>query len=195
MGKLEIFNQIEKVIYLTQPSPVVLVSTISQQKKENVAPFAMFMNCSSQNPPMVAIAISPKTDTYANIRETKEFIVGIPKEDMMEKLYKTGEKVEKEISEFELANLSAYASKTLQCKRIKECVVNIDCVFEQEIKTGNHQLIVGKVVDCDIDQDKYVEDKMVLRKNICNIYHITGGDFMVNGEWKSYGEQNKNHKR
>ena len=73
MEKLEIFNKIEKVLYLTQPSPVILVSTISQQKVENVAPFAMFMNCSSQNPPMIAIAISPKTDTYANIQETKQF--------------------------------------------------------------------------------------------------------------------------
>ena len=186
MEKLEIFKKIEKVLYLTQPSPVILVSTISQQKVENVAPFAMFMNCSSQNPPMIAIAISPKTDTYANIQETKQFIVGIPKEDMLERLYQTGEKIDKKVSEFEIANLTPYASRKLQCKRIQECVVNIDCIFEQEIKTGNHQLIVGKVVDCDIDQVKYVEDKVELRKNICNIYHITGGNFMVNGEWKSY---------
>lgn len=188
MEKLEIFHKIEKVLYLTQPSPVILVSTSSHEKKENVAPFAMFMNCSSQNPPMIALAISPKTDTYENIQETKQFIVGIPKEDMLEKLCLAGEKVDKKVSEFELANLTPYASKTLQCKRIKECVVNIDCVFEQEIKTGNHQLIVGKVVDCDIDEDKYAEDKLTLRKNICNIYHITGNHFMVNGEGKSYGE-------
>ena len=88
MNKIEILDKIEKVVYVTQPSPVILVSTISKDNVENVAPFAMFMNCSTKPDNMVAIAISPKTDTYANIKETKQFIIGIPKENMLDKLYK-----------------------------------------------------------------------------------------------------------
>lgn len=187
MEKLEIFDKIEKVVYITQPSPVVLVSTISEKKVENVAPFAMFMNCSNK-PPMVAIAISPKTDTMKNIKETKEFIIGIPKEDMLDKLYKAGEKVSKEVSEFELSHLTPYSSPKLNCKRIRECIVNIDYVFESELETGNHHIIVGRVVGCDIDEDKYAFDKVVLRKNIPNIYHVTGNKFMVNGELKEINE-------
>ncbi len=183
-GKIEVFDKIEKVVYLTQPSPVVLVSTISKEEIHNVAPFAMFMNCSSTSPHMVAIAISPKTDTYANIKETKEFIVGIPKEQILKQVCKAGEKVEKAISEFEFANLTPYQSKKLKCKRIEECAVNIDCIFEKEMETGNHCIIVGKVVDCDIDKDKYSMDKVQLRTNIPNVYHITGNKFMVNGKLK-----------
>lgn len=183
MEKLEIFDKIEKVVYITQPSPVVLVSTTSAKGIDNVAPFAMFMNCSNK-PPMVAIAISPKTDTMENIRETKEFIIGIPKEDMLDKLYKSGEKVPKEVSEFELAHLTPYSSPKLNCKRIKECIVNIDCIFENEIETGNHHLIVGRVVGCDIDQEKYSDDHILLRSNIPNIYHVTGNRFLVNGKFK-----------
>lgn len=155
--KIEIFDKIEKVVYLTQPSPVVLVSTISREEIDNVAPFAMFMNCSSISPHMVAIAISPKTDTYANIKETKEFIVGIPKEQILKQVCKAGEKVGKTISEFEFANLTPYQSKKLK---------------------------VGKVVDSDIDKDKYSMDKVQLRASIPNVYHITGNKFMVNGKLK-----------
>lgn len=183
MDKIEILEEVEKIVYVTQPSPVVLVSTISNENIENVAPFAMFMNCSSK-PAMVAIAISPKTDTYSNIKETKEFVIGIPKEDMLEKLYKTGEKVDKNISEFEISNLTPYHSKKVKCKRIKECIVNIDCVFEKEIETGNHHIIVGKVVGCDMEKEKYSNDKVLLRNNIPKIYHITGNKFIVNGELK-----------
>jgi len=183
MKKVEILDKIEKVAYLTQPSPVVLVSTISEDNIANVAPFAMFMNCSNK-PPMIAIAISPKTDTYVNIKTTNQFIIGIPKENMLKKLYISGEKVDKNISEFDIANLTPYDSKKLKCKRIKECVVNIDCTFENEIETGNHHIIVGKVIDCDIDLDKYSDDKVLLRSNISNIYHITGNKFMVNGKLK-----------
>lgn len=184
MNKIEILDKIEKVVYVTQASPVILVSTISQDNVENVAPFAMFMNCSTKPDNMVAIAISPKTDTYANIKETKQFIIGIPKENMLDKLYKAGEKVDKNISKFEVTNLTSYNSKELKCKRIEECIVNIDCIFKNEIETGNHNIIVGKVVACDIDKDKYSEDKITLRNNIPNIYHVTGNKFMIDGKMK-----------
>lgn len=183
MSKLEILDKIEKVVYVTQPSPVVLVSTISKDGIENVAPFAMFMNCSTR-PHMVAIAISPKTDTYSNIKKTHEFIIGIPKESMLEKLYKSGEKVDKNISEFIIANLTPYDSKELNCKRIEECIVNIDCIFENEVETGNHNVIIGKVIGCDIDEDKYQDDKVELRNNIPNIYHVTSNKFMIDGNLK-----------
>lgn len=184
MRKLEILDKIEKVVYVTQPSPVILVSTISKENVENVAPFAMFMNCSTKPDNMVAIAISPKTDTYSNIKATSQFIIGIPKENMLGKLYKAGEKVDKSVNEFEFTNLKSYDSKELKCKRIEECIVNIDCIFENEIETGNHHIIVGKVVACDIDEDKYSDDKAELRANIPNIYHITGNKFMIDGKVK-----------
>lgn len=44
--------------------------------------------------------------------------------------------------------------------------------------------IVGKVIDCDIDEDKYSENKITLRNNIPNIYHVTGNKFMINGKMK-----------
>lgn len=184
MRKLEILDKIEKVVYVTQPSPVVLVSTISKDNIENVAPFAMFMNCSTKPDNMLAIAISSKTDTYANIKATKQFIIGIPKENMLDKLYKAGEKVDSNISEFKYANLTSYDSKKLKCKRIEECIVNIDCIYENDIETGNHNIIIGKVVACDIDEDNYSEDKVTLRNNIPNIYHITGNKFMIDGKVK-----------
>ena len=36
MKKLEILDKIEKIVYVTQPSPVILVSTISKDNVENV---------------------------------------------------------------------------------------------------------------------------------------------------------------
>ncbi len=182
MRKLEILDKIEKVVYVTQPSPVVLVSTIGKNNIKNVAPFAMFMNCSTKPYNMIAIAISPKTDTYFNIKETKEFVIGIPQENMIDKLYKAGEKYDRNISEFDEVSLTSYKSNKLKCERIEECVVNIDCIFENEIETGNHHIIVGKVIGCDIDEDKYSKDKVTLRNNIPNIYHVTANKFMINGK-------------
>lgn len=49
-------------------------------------------------------------------RKRIEFIIGIPKENMLDKLYKAGEKVNKNISEFKLTNLTPYNSKKLKSK-------------------------------------------------------------------------------
>lgn len=184
MKKIEILDKIEKIVYVTQPSPVILVSTISKEKILNIAPFGMFMNCSTKPYHMVAVAISPKTDTYKNIVETQQFIIGIPQENMMDKLYKTGDKIDKNISEFSYANLNPYNSTKLTCKRIEECIVNIDCTLENDIETGNHHIIIGKVIACDINEDKYSKDNVTLRTNIPSIYHITGNKFMINGKMK-----------
>lgn len=142
----------------------------------------MFMNCSTKPKNMVAIAISPKTNTYKNIKETKEFIIGIPKINMLDKLYKAGEKAPENKSKFDLAELTPYNSKFVNCKRIKECIVNIDCIFKNEIETGNHHIIIGEVVGCNIDLDKYSNDNVTLRSNIPNIYHITGNKFSIDGK-------------
>ena len=185
MNKLEILDKIEKVVYVTQPSPVVLVSTRSIDGIDNVAPFGMFMNCSTKPDNMIAIAISPKTDTYNNIKNTKEFVIGIPKEEMLSKLVKAGEKYDSNISEFDITGLIPYESNKVKCKRIDDCIVNIDCVFVNEIETGNHVIVVGKVVACDIDEDKYSSDKVELRNNIPKIYHVTGNKFVVDNDIKT----------
>ena len=45
------------------------------------------MNCSTK-PHMVAIKIPPKTDNYTNIKDTNEFIIGIPQKNMLKKYTK-----------------------------------------------------------------------------------------------------------
>ena len=181
MQKMEIMDKIEKVVYATQSSPVVLVSTMDESGRLNLAPFAMFMHCSNK-PPMIAIAISPKTDTYRNIKQIKEFVIGIPTEKIVDKLYKAGEKVEHSINEFEMVGLTPYDSKNVQCKKIMECVVNLECKYKEEVVTGNHILITAQVVGCDIDKQSWKDDKFELRSKIPGVYHITGNAFMVNGK-------------
>lgn len=184
MDKLEIIDEIEKIVYITQPSPVVLVSTIDKAMINNLAPFAMFMNCSTKEPQMVAIAISPKTDTYKNIKETKQFIVSIPNKEILPNIHKCGEKFSSCIDEFEISSLTKYPSPTLKCSRVKECSINIDCIFEKELETGNHFIVVGKVIGCDMDKELYKKNKTELRMNIPRIYHITGNQFLVDNEKK-----------
>lgn len=186
-NKIEIKEVNKSVIYMTQPSPVVLVSTISKDGINNLAPFGYFMNCSS-NPPMLALGLSPKSDTYKNIIDTKEFVVSIPNEDIIKQVYKCGNKYEPQEDEFKITGLTPYKTNNIKASRVMECSVNIDCVLENYVESGNHYIVVGKVVGVDIEESIYSEDKVSSRLNVPRMYHITRNKFLIDNEFKEVEE-------
>lgn len=178
--KIDVLNKIEKINYLTPPSHIVLVSTLSASGISNVAPFGMFMIASSR-PPMVAIGINPKSDTYRNIIETKEFVVGIPEISILDKVFKAGEKLSAEIDEFEYVGLTKYLSEYVGCYRIGECCVNMDCKLNWMHEAGNHTIFCGNVLAADLNEEIFMKatDNVKLRTSLDCAYHITGGNFAV----------------
>ena len=182
-NKREIKEIDKNIIYMTQPSPVVLVSTINKDGVKNLAPFGFFMNCSS-NPPMLALGLSPKSDTYKNIIETKEFVVSIPNKDIVKQVYECGNKYLPEEDEFDATGLTSYKSNNVKANRVMECSVNIDCVLENYIESGNHYVVIGKIVGVDIEENIYSEDKVNSRLNVPRMYHITGNKFLIDNEFR-----------
>ncbi len=178
--KIEILNNVEKINYLTPPSHIVLVSTMSKTGVPNVAPFGMFMIASSK-PPMIALGISPKSDTYKNIMDTKEFTIGIPEIGSLNKVYKSGDKVAPIVNEFEYAGLTPYSALQVKSYRIEECCVNIECTFNWAQEAGNHFIICGNVLCADINEEIWVKAKtnVELRTSLDCVYHITGSNFAI----------------
>jgi len=182
-NKIEVLDKIEKVTYITHPSPVVLVSTISKDGINNIAPFAMFMNCSTK-PHMIALGISPISDTYKNIIDTNEFVVSIPNEEILKEVYQSGNKYDPEENEFDITGLTPYKSNNVKASRVMESAVNIDCTLESHTESGNHYIVVGKVIGVDMEEDLFCEDSVNLRLNIPKTYHLTGNKFLVNNKLK-----------
>jgi flavin reductase (DIM6/NTAB) family NADH-FMN oxidoreductase RutF len=178
--KIEVLNNVDKINYLTPPSHIVLVSSVSDEEVLNVAPFGMFMIASSK-PPMVVLGISPKSDTYRNIVITKEFVVGIPEIRYLDRVYKAGDKVSPMVNEFEYAGLTPYKSKKVRAYRIEECCVNLECTLDWTHESGNHMIICGNVVGADINEEIFVNARtnVELRTSIDCAYHITGSNFAI----------------
>lgn len=181
--KIEVLKNVEKINYLTPPSHIVLVSTVSKEGVPNVAPFGMFMIASSK-PPMVALGISPKSDTYRNIIDTKEFVVGIPEIESLDKVYKAGDKVAPIVSEFEYAGLRAYSAAEVKANKIEECCVNIECTLNWIQEAGNHMIICGNVVCADMNEEIFdkANTNVELRTSLDCAYHITGSNFAIGHE-------------
>ena len=179
MGKELMFEKLQKLTYLTPASPIVLVSTVNSEGIKNVAPFGMFMMASSR-PAMVAVGINPKSDTYRNISQTKEFVVSFPTMEIVDRVYAAGEKYAPEVDEFKEVGLTPYSSQKIKPAKIAECIINFECTLAWSKETGNHTLFCGNVVDADMDEGIYYDgiSPIELRKAISSIYHISSNAFL-----------------
>lgn len=183
MEKKNIFDLVEKVTYITPASPVVLVSTRSTDGINNLAPFGMFMVASTR-PSMIIVAVSPKTDTYKNIMDTKQFVVAIPNKGYEDALYAAGGKFPPEVDEFAQAGFTPYESRKIRAPKVAECIVNLECCLAWTKDAGNHTIFCADVVDADIDNNLFKDgiSNVNLRKNVSKLYHITSNAFISDGK-------------
>lgn len=133
LEKMEV--SLEEAWALWVASPVVLVSTLSQKKIHNVAPYCMVMQ-SSINPMTIALGIKKKRDTYKNIKENKEFVVNIPSVKLLREIDICAMPFSSEESEFEKSGLTPIPSLKVKPARVKECKAHLECKLKWIKKCG-----------------------------------------------------------
>ncbi len=167
----------KKAYRLLAPRPTIIVTTINLGGDVNAAPFSFTMPV-SMNPPLVAFASVPTHDTYKNIREIEEFVVNIPNEDILEKLWITGKKFPYGVNEIEKADLNQIPSKKVSPPKIEECVAHLECKVLWTQEAGDHNLIVGKVVHADIKKNA-IKNGLLNVEKIKPVLHLGGVDFVI----------------
>jgi len=159
------------------PRPTIIVTTISSKDRVNAAPFSFTMPV-SMDPPLVAFASVPTHDTYRNLVERDEFVVNIPTEEILEKLWITGEKFPYGVNEIEKAGLTQISSKEVTPPKIEECVAHLECRVQWIKEAGDHNIIVGKVIHADVKENSMKEGLLNVEK-IKPVLHLGGVDFVV----------------
>ena len=168
------------------PRPTVIVTTKSQKGEVNAAPFSFTMPV-SVDPPLIAVASVPRHHTYQNLEETGEMVINIPNEEILKELWVTGEKFPKGVNEIEKAGLTQMPSIKVSPPWIKECIAHIECKVEKTLKCGDHELVIGEVVNVGVREDSLKEgllDVEIMKP----ILHLGGKDFVVGDHRKNIDE-------
>jgi flavin reductase (DIM6/NTAB) family NADH-FMN oxidoreductase RutF len=130
--------------------PVVLITTVSREGKQNASVKTNFMTVSSMK--SYAFYCSPEHHTYRNILETGEFVVNVPTEDIIGKVLKVAKITVNPsppgVNEIERAGLTPIPSEEVRPPRIEECVAHYECLLEWH----KEALIFGKVVAVSVDK-------------------------------------------
>lgn len=161
---------------LLVPRPTTLVTTVSKRGREDVSPFS-FTGPISFEPPLLMIAVGPEKHSYWSITQKEEFVVNIPTEEMLDKIWIAGGDWDEEQSKIEKADLETEESDLVAPPILSECPVNMECIVEDARKVGDHILVIGEVRKIHVDEDK-IDDKGNLKVDIVRPpLHLSGDKF------------------
>jgi len=162
-----------KAFWLFPPRLVVLVSTTDTKGNYNVAPHSEFINLYGNE--HLLIASAKNHDTYSNIEEIGEFVIGIPPISIAKAISIAGKPFPKGVSEFEKTGLTPIPSTKIKAPLIKECIVNFECKLEKKIEdVGYGSLFIGKILTTHYNQEN-ITDEMNTRLNTKATLHVYKG--------------------
>lgn len=134
------------------PCPVVLVTCINSAGSPNIITLA-WVGVVCSNPPIIGLGIRPKRHSYQLIEDVGEFVVNIPTKEILKEVDYCGVVSGKDVDKFSETGLTAEPAKLVRPPLISECPVNIECVCKQKIHLGTHDLLLGEIVQVQVDQD------------------------------------------
>ena len=155
------------------PRPIAFVSTKSTDDILNLAPFSYFNGVCS-NPPTIMFAPARRgydgstKDTLNNIRDTKEFVVNLVSEEIVEPMVACATDYGKEVDEFKISNLTPINSEKISPPRLKESKVSYECELHSIVDIGNAEpgagfVVIGTIVMFHIEDDVYKDGRVDLK--------------------------------
>src|SRR5262245_58222558 len=131
------------------PRPIDWVSTIGPDGRHNLAPFSFF-NAIASKPPLLIVSINERADgpkdTLRHIRETKDFVINIVDERLMERMVQTSGEWAPEVDEFALTQLTPAPSERVKSPRVAEAPVSMECVLDRILDFETTSLVIGRMV-------------------------------------------------
>lgn len=172
------------------PRPIGWISSISEQGVPNLAPFSFF-NVIGDDPPHVmfstAHANQHKKDTLNNVLQTKQFVVNMVTEEIVEAMNTTAQTVHSDIDEFELAGLTPLPSVKVKPPRVKESPITFECELVHHYSLENHKyggatMVVGRIVMFHFDEAVLLEDHKINLDVYKPVSRLAGANYAKLGE-------------
>jgi flavin reductase (DIM6/NTAB) family NADH-FMN oxidoreductase RutF len=139
------------LIGLVIPRPIAWISTRSANGVANCAPFSFF-NVFSEDPPLCAIGINPRSDgalkhSLKNIRRTGEFVVNLVDEATANAMHVSSYEFAEDESEFEKTGLTPAPAALVGHPRIAEAAASLECRVFRRIEVGaTRELVLGEIL-------------------------------------------------
>lgn len=157
------------------PIPVVMVSC-GNMEEANITTIA-WTGILNSEPPLVYVSIRPTRHSYNIIKETKEFVVNIPDENLVWQTDYCGTKSGKEVDKFIEAKLTKEECKYVKAPAIKECPISLECKVIQIKELGSHHMFIGEILGVNANKELIENGKINIAK--ANLITYLGNQYYV----------------
>jgi len=140
---------------MVYPVPAVLVTCGDKPENYNVLTIAWTGTICSE-PPMTYVSIRPSRLSHEIISRTKEFVINLTTERLLNATDYCGVKSGRELNKFTKMKLTPEKALHVKAPLISESPINIECRVVETHKLGSHDMFIGKVL-CIHAGEEYLE--------------------------------------
>lgn len=175
---------------LVIPRPIGWISTKDENGINNLAPFSFF-NVVGEDPPHIMFSTvrtgNKNKDTLNNVLATKEFVVNLVTEDLVEQMNLTSNNVASDIDEFQLANLTPIPSQIIKPMRVGEAKAHFECEMVHHYFLENHSnggacVVIGKVKMIHVNEEILLDNFKINLETYKPIARLAGSNYSKLGE-------------
>ncbi|MBC7677837.1 MAG: flavin reductase family protein [Pseudorhodobacter sp.] len=133
------------------PRPIAWVSSVSVDGVDNLAPHSFF-TIAGIDPAVVCFTSVGLKDSLRNILATREFVVSVCTERLVEQVNLTGTDYPPDVSEFDAVGLTREPSLRVTPPRVAESPVAMECRLVDTTSFGDCTVVFGQVVHLAVDE-------------------------------------------
>tara|TARA_S200000501_G_scaffold375473_1_gene427606 strand:+ start:1451 stop:2071 length:621 start_codon:yes stop_codon:yes gene_type:complete len=170
-----------------------LIGSSSETSINNLAIFSSITHLGS-NPPLLGFFLRPTEivprHTYLNIKHNPYYTINSVQFKFVDKAHHTSAKYDREISEFDITKIEPEYINNFPAPFVKSSSVKIGMKFVEEIKINYNKsrLIVGKIVELNIEDHLISEDGFINLSDaeVATISGCDGYSFPTSNSRKGY---------
>ena len=172
------------------PRPIGWISSISEDGVPNLAPFSFF-NAVGEDPPHVMFSTvrtgDKNKDTLNNVLATKQFVVNMATEELVEAMNATSIELPPDGNEFEYAGLTPVPSVKVKPFRVKESPITFECELVhhyslEDHKNGGATIMIGRIVMFHVDESVLQDDYKINMETYRPVARLAGSNYAKLGE-------------
>ncbi len=154
----------------------VILLTATNSESNTISTIAWNMPV-SKSPALIALSISNKGYFLELINQSKSFCINLPEMSLLNKVRFCGSCSGRDIDKFKETGLTPVKCREISTFYIEECVAHIECGLTEIIESGDHKVVIGKVLSSYINESLFNEDNVIDLRLIQPIHHLGGTHF------------------
>ncbi|WP_028781840.1 flavin reductase family protein [Thalassobacillus devorans] len=163
------------------PRPIAFVSSKDKNGVHNLAPFSFYTAITS-SPPIIMFAIGErggtKKDTLNNIESQREFVINVVTEEIAAPMNDSSANFKSEVDEFKEVGLTGVPARKVDCLRVKESPIQLECELENVIPIGDHShMVLGRVVHFHIEDEYYSGNFKINVEKLKPLARVSGPNY------------------